>query len=410
MKITKRQLRRIIKEEKGRLKEYGGRPYDPTVPGDQDRARFNPTGDAPPGSEFDAKLEKMADEIGDRAAGGYEPSIDGSPEEYADHILDVYLQNPPPPLDKMEDLKYVLTKPMYREQVKSAVLEYIGMMTEGRTLREQHHSMSPAGKSLASSIKGKFMRMYPDAKVGIDGRGGFITVNGVKAIDMSQATGRAMSDEEMIDKMHAVYAETQIDADVPTTSSRMDTFREGKMRITKRQLKRIIKEEKAKILRERAISPEQAEDYLRSKADEYRRQGLEGKSMEMLLMDDFMDDLGHQHDVEDYEGYIRELVLGESKMRVTKKQLEQIIKEERAKLLKEQGADYGPDYDPLMEMYDIEQHLSDAIMKLKEVANVFEGDPEHPRRVFQLDSIRGKIEGAKQSVESHIRALEGEPA
>ena len=117
---------------------------------------------------------------------------------------------------------------------------------ERKKLDEQgFHSMSPAGKALANSIKGKFVRMYPDAKVGIDGRGGFITVNGVKAIDMSQATGRGMSDEEMIEKMHAAYAETQVDADVPTADSRMDTFREGKMKITKRQLKRIIKEEKA---------------------------------------------------------------------------------------------------------------------------------------------------------------------
>ena len=117
---------------------------------------------------------------------------------------------------------------------------------EKAKLAEQgFHSMSPAGKALANSIKGKFMRMYPDAKVGIDGRGGFITVNGVKAIDMSQATGRGMSDDEMIEKMHAVYAETQVDADVPTADSRMDTFREVKMKITKRQLRRIIKEEKA---------------------------------------------------------------------------------------------------------------------------------------------------------------------
>jgi hypothetical protein len=227
MKITKRQLRRIIKEEKAKLQEYGGRPYDPTVPGDYERYRDNPTGDSPPGGEFDAKLEKIADEIGDRAAGGYEPSIDGSPESYADMILDVYLDDPPPPLDQMEDLEYVLTKPMYREQVKNAVLEYIGMMTEGRTLREQYHSMSPAGKSLSRSVKGKFMRLYPDAKVGIDGRGGFITVNGVKAIDMSQATGRGMSDEEMIDKMHAAYAQTQVDPDISTADTRMDTFREG---------------------------------------------------------------------------------------------------------------------------------------------------------------------------------------
>jgi hypothetical protein len=122
------------------------------------------------------------------------------------------------------------------------------------------HSMSPAGKALANSIKGKFMRMYPDAKVGIDARGGFITVNGKKAVDMSQATGRGMSDDEMIEKLHAVYAQTQVDADVPTADSRMDTFREGKMKITKRQLKRIIKEEKRRMLSEAVVPKEQLED------------------------------------------------------------------------------------------------------------------------------------------------------
>ena len=37
MKITKRQLKRIIKEEKAKLMEYGGRPYDPTVPSEQSK-------------------------------------------------------------------------------------------------------------------------------------------------------------------------------------------------------------------------------------------------------------------------------------------------------------------------------------------------------------------------------------
>tara|TARA_A100001015_G_scaffold246341_1_gene282712 strand:- start:508 stop:1098 length:591 start_codon:yes stop_codon:yes gene_type:complete len=37
MRITKRQLRRVIKEEKAKLSEYGGRPYDPTIPGDMQR-------------------------------------------------------------------------------------------------------------------------------------------------------------------------------------------------------------------------------------------------------------------------------------------------------------------------------------------------------------------------------------
>ena len=96
-------------------------------------------------------------------------------------------------------------------------------------------------------------------------------------------------------------------------------------------------------------------------------------------------------------------------MKITKRQLKRIIKEEKVKLLKEQpGANYGPGYDPLVELYDIDQHLSDAVMKLQEVANFLETSDE--RRALQFDGIRGKVEGAKRSVESHIRALEGKPA
>ena len=64
MKITKRQLRRIIKEEKARLMEYGGRPYDPTRPGDFERYRDNPTGDAPPGASVAlGDLHKAIDKL-----------------------------------------------------------------------------------------------------------------------------------------------------------------------------------------------------------------------------------------------------------------------------------------------------------------------------------------------------------
>ena len=52
-----------------------------------------------------------------------------------------------------------------------------------------------------------------------------------------------MTDEEMIEKMHAAYAGTHVDSDVPTADSRMRTFREGRMKITKKQLRKIIKEE-----------------------------------------------------------------------------------------------------------------------------------------------------------------------
>ena len=138
-----------------------------------------------------------------------------------------------------------------RRQLRRIIKEEKAKLAE-----QEFHSMSPAGKALANSIKRKFMRMYPDAKVGIDGRGGFITVNGVKAINMSQATGRRMSDDEMIERVHAVYAATQIDSDVPTADSRMVTFKEHKMKVTKRQLRKIIKEEKQKLLSESMAADE----------------------------------------------------------------------------------------------------------------------------------------------------------
>ena len=130
-----------------------------------------------------------------------------------------------------------------------------------RIIKEAYNSMSPTGKALANSIKGKFTRLYPDAKVGIDARGGFITVNGKKAVDMSQATGRGMTDEEMIEMMHTTYAETHVDDDVGTEARRGSRpgehkldFGKGtgtynyrnegaKVKITKTQLKKIIEEE-----------------------------------------------------------------------------------------------------------------------------------------------------------------------
>jgi len=74
------------------------------------------------------------------------------------------------------------------------------------SLHEGYNSMSSAGKAHANRVKRKFMKLYSDANVGIDGREGWITVNGKKAVNMSQASGRPLTDEEMIDKMHAVYA------------------------------------------------------------------------------------------------------------------------------------------------------------------------------------------------------------
>ena len=51
MKITKRQLKRIIQEERVKLTEYGGRPYDPMeYPEGMNTRGYNPiTGDIPQG-------------------------------------------------------------------------------------------------------------------------------------------------------------------------------------------------------------------------------------------------------------------------------------------------------------------------------------------------------------------------
>jgi hypothetical protein len=79
------------------------------------------------------------------------------------------------------------------------------------------------------------------------------------------------------------------------------------MKITKRQLRKTIREA---LLREMAISAEDAEQYLRDNAATYRDDpDMSGSSMRMLLMDDFMDDLGHQHSIDDFQDLIDELSL-----------------------------------------------------------------------------------------------------
>ena len=168
-------------------------------------------------------------------------------------------------------------------------------------LIEAYISMSSSGKAIANSIKGKFMRMYPDAKVGIDTREGWITVNGEKAVNMSQASGSPLTDEEMIEKMHSVYAGKQVDDDVGTEARRGTRPGEHKldfgkdigtynyrseganMKITKRQLRRIIKEEKARL--------HEYGDQQQSAADRAINTYFDVRMMESLTS--LMDDMFH---------------------------------------------------------------------------------------------------------------------
>ena len=97
------------------------------------------------------------------------------------------------------------------------------------SLAEGYNSMSSAGKALAQRAKRQFAKDYPDIRVGIDGREGWITVDGKKAVNMSQASGSPLSMEDVVDEMKKAYLGHPVQE-------------VSKMKITKRQLRKIIKE------------------------------------------------------------------------------------------------------------------------------------------------------------------------
>lgn len=121
-----------------------------------------------------------------------------------------------------------------------------------KIIKEAFNSMSPSSKALANSTKRKFMKLYPDAKVGIDGREGWITVNGKKAVNMSQASGRPLSIEDIIDQMKQAYlGHDMLSQEVPELTgghksswqARKEKELKGEsVKITKRQLRKIIRE------------------------------------------------------------------------------------------------------------------------------------------------------------------------
>lgn len=74
------------------------------------------------------------------------------------------------------------------------------------------------------------------------------------------------------------------------------------MKITKKQIKRIIRE----------FYSVDVENYLRANAAEYHKDpSLDFASIKMLLMDDFMDNVGYSEDPSQYEQLINQLAAGE---------------------------------------------------------------------------------------------------
>lgn len=111
------------------------------------------------------------------------------------------------------------TKVMNKRQLSEIIAELV----------EGYNSMSPAGKSLAQRAKRQFAKDYPEVKVGIDGREGWITVDGKKAVNMSQASGSPMQMDDVIDKMKQAYL------DHPVQEAK-------RVRVTKRQLVKLVTE------------------------------------------------------------------------------------------------------------------------------------------------------------------------
>ena len=186
---------------------------------------------------------------------------------------------------------------------------------EKKALIEAYNSMSPRSKSLANAAKRQFAKDNPKAKVGIDTQEGWITVNGKKAVNMSQASGAPLSMGDIIDQMKQAYMEDKYAVlpadDDPAELARHKAYRDsirlpgdrpgehkldfGKdigtynyrnegtmMKITKTQLRRIIREERARLLSE--VSPA---DMGMHDAAEYYEKSASDPGHAMLDLDDY---------------------------------------------------------------------------------------------------------------------------
>tara|TARA_A100001037_G_C14965643_1_gene551394 strand:+ start:640 stop:894 length:255 start_codon:yes stop_codon:yes gene_type:complete len=84
-------------------------------------------------------------------------------------------------------------------------------------------------------------------------------------------------------------------------------------------------------------------------------------------------------------------------MRITKRQLRRIIKEEKARLQE------GYEYDPVSEMYDILQHLSDAEMKLSEIVDHYDTTDPNNSVAMQMDNLARQVKKIHDTLETHAK-------
>jgi len=151
---------------------------------------------------------------------GYEDARDGLPQnsddpwysagfaDYFEGIHDQYealhqdgITNPAAKAGPMLDERKL------RKKIRKLALKemYHQMYNAGTGKKKSYHQVSDATKSMAQAAKRRFAKDYPEVKVGIDSREGWLMVNGKKAVNISSASGRPMQIEDMIDQMKQSY-------------------------------------------------------------------------------------------------------------------------------------------------------------------------------------------------------------
>ena len=86
-----------------------------------------------------------------------------------------------------------------RRQLRRIIKEAMGRFEPRK--QQSYHQVSPGTKSMANAAKRKFLKTNPSAKVKINGREGWIEVNGKKAVNISSASGKPGSIDDWVISM-----------------------------------------------------------------------------------------------------------------------------------------------------------------------------------------------------------------
>jgi hypothetical protein len=100
-----------------------------------------------------------------------------------------------------------------KRQLRRIIKEDLAHLREGGAMgqyepqkKRSYHQVSDSTMSMANAVKRKFLKMYAAsaAEVKIDGREGWIIVNGKKAVNISSASGRPLDMHDMLSQMEDV--------------------------------------------------------------------------------------------------------------------------------------------------------------------------------------------------------------